>query len=102
MASKYLCQIANSTLILSPFLFPIPLGHLLLALNEKKLARSDFTNKKAYLTSCRFLIGLIRTTLSIQVQFANGATGGPNRLKRLHTKEKLLQLEYIQWSGPSG
>ena len=86
MASKYLCQIANSTLILSPFLSPSPLGHFLLALNEKKNWPDLTLQIKESLSDFLSFLDRVNT---------NGATGGPNKLKRLHTKEKLLRLEYI-------
>ena len=96
MASKYLCQIANSTLILSPFLFPIPLGHFLLALNEKKLARSDFTNKEGL---SDFLSFLDRVNTNYIVKF-NLRTG--QQEAQISLSGYTPRKNYYDWSIYSG
>lgn len=97
MASKYLCQIANSTFILSPFLFPSPLGHFLLALNEKKkLARSDFTNKEGV---SDFLSFLDRVNTNYIVKF-NLRTG--QQEAQISLSGYTPRKNYYDWSIYSG
>ena len=96
MASKYLCQIANSTFILSPFLFPSPLGHFLLALNEKKLADLTLQIKEGL---SDFLSFLDRVNTNYTVKF-NLRTG--QQEAQISLSGYTPRKNYYDWSIYSG